>query len=172
MKRGHKNREMISTSDQSFFTNFSAEYLRMKNTSIYLFSLFISLTSFSQMRVSSDEETIRRIMNDQVEAWNKGSVEQFMNGYWQDDSLMFISSSGVTHGYGNALRRYQDTYAGADKMGKLFFTLLKLQPLSGEYYFVTGKWFLKRKVGDIGGYFTLLFRKIDGHWRIIVDHTS
>jgi hypothetical protein len=57
-------------------------------------------------------------------------------------------------------------------MGKLFFDLLKVKRLSADYYFVIGKWFLKRKAGDIGGIYTLLFRKINGQRRIIVDHTS
>ena len=47
-------------------------------------------------------------------------------------------------------------------MGKLFFDLLKVKRLSADYYFVIGKWFLKRKAGDIGGIYTLLFRKING----------
>jgi ketosteroid isomerase-like protein len=111
-------------------------------------------------------------MSDQVEAWNKGDLDLFMKGYWQNDSLRFVSSGGVTYGYGNALRRYKDTYNGPDKMGQLFFTLLHVDRLSGEYYFVTGKWFLKRTAGDIGGYYTLLFRKIDGIWKIVEDHTS
>jgi ketosteroid isomerase-like protein len=37
---------------------------------------------------------------------------------------------------------------------------------------VIGKWFLKRKSGVIGGIYTLLFRKFNGGWRIVVDHTS
>jgi ketosteroid isomerase-like protein len=57
-------------------------------------------------------------------------------------------------------------------MGKLFFTLLKINQLSPDYCFVVGKWLLKRKAGDIGGIYTLLFRKIGGRWLIVIDHTS
>ncbi|HEY2727693.1 MAG TPA: DUF4440 domain-containing protein, partial [Parafilimonas sp.] len=57
-------------------------------------------------------------------------------------------------------------------MGKLSFNLLQLKQLSSEYYFVMGGWNLKRTAGDVGGYFTLLFKKINGKWLIIVDHTS
>jgi ketosteroid isomerase-like protein len=65
-----------------------------------------------------------------------------------------------------------ETYSDTDKMGKLFFEIQKIRKLSGEYYFVLGKWFLKRNAGDIGGQYTLLFRKIKGKWMIVSDHSS
>lgn len=57
-------------------------------------------------------------------------------------------------------------------MGKLRFELITVKRLSDEYYFVVGKWFLKRSIGDIGGHYNLLFRKINGKWVIIADHSS
>jgi ketosteroid isomerase-like protein len=57
-------------------------------------------------------------------------------------------------------------------MGKLNFNILKVKALSPDTYFVLGKWALTRTVGDVSGHYTLLFKKIDGEWRIIVDHSS
>lgn len=122
--------------------------------------------------VASDDDAIRKIMADQVLAWNMGNLDDFMKGYWHNDSLMFIGQSGLTYGYKNALNNYKKNYSDPDKMGKLFFTLLKIDKLSPEYCFVIGKWFLKRNAGDIGGHYSLLFRKIDGRWQIIADHSS
>ena len=125
--------------------------------------------SFAQ---SGDEAAIRQILADQTAAWNKGDLDNFMKGYWHNDSLVFIGQSGVTYGYTNALNNYKKNYNTSDKMGQLFFTLLKVQRVSADHYFVIGKWLLKRKAGDVGGVYTLLFRKIDGHWWIIADHSS
>ena len=111
-------------------------------------------------------------MADQSVAWNKGNIDEFMKAYWNNDSLAFIGHGGITYGYNNTLNNYKKTYDDSAKMGKLFFTLIKVKKLSPEYYFVTGKWFLKRSIGDAGGYYTLLFRKIKGQWFIISDHTS
>jgi len=111
-------------------------------------------------------------MTDQVEAWNRGSIDDFMKGYWQNDSLIFVGKSGITYGYNNALANYKNHYSNPDEMGKLYFTDLAFKRLSADHYFVIGKWLLKRKVGDIGGVYTLLFRKINGHWVIIADHSS
>jgi ketosteroid isomerase-like protein len=119
-----------------------------------------------------DEIAIRGILEMQTTAWNRGDIEGFMKGYWESDSLMFIGKSGVTYGWSNTLKNYKKNYPDTAAMGKLAFTLIEVKKLSKEYYHVTGKWFLKRSIGDIGGHYTLLFRKINGRWVIISDHSS
>ena len=120
----------------------------------------------------ASETAIRQVLADQVAAWNKGNVDDFMKGYWNNDSLIFIGKSGPVYGYRQALDNYKKNYSSRDQMGTLFFTLLSIKKLSPDYCFVIGKWLLKRKPGDIGGVYTLLFRKIGGHWLIVTDHTS
>lgn len=132
-------------------------------------------TVFSCLIVSAQpdsEHAIRKVMADQADAWNTGSIEGFMKGYWNNDSLVFVGQSGLTYGYTQTLNNYKKHYDTPEKMGKLFFTLLSIKRLSPDYCFVLGKWLLKRQAGDIGGTYSLLFRKIDGHWLIVVDHTS
>jgi uncharacterized protein (TIGR02246 family) len=121
---------------------------------------------------SSNEKAIRQLLQEQTEAWNRGNLEDFMKGYWENDSLMFIGKSGVTYGYTNTLNNYKKGYSNKDQMGTLTFNLLKVQRLSPEYYFVVGKWALKRNAGDVGGHYNLLFRKIKGRWVIVSDHSS
>ena len=120
---------------------------------------------------SADETAIRDVMDKQVNAWNMGNIDAFMQTYWQNDSLLFVSNPPV-YGWYPTLQRYKITYSDTSLMGKLSFNLLELRPLSSEYYFVMGNWYLKRTAGDVGGIFTLLFRKINGNWLIVVDHTS
>jgi ketosteroid isomerase-like protein len=120
---------------------------------------------------TDDSTAIRNAMNEQLTAWNNGDIDGFMQTYWQNDSLMFVSDP-PTYGWQATLDRYKKAYPDTTAMGKLSFDLLKLQSLSPEYYYVTGAWALKRSAGDVGGYFTLLFKKINGKWLIIVDHSS
>lgn len=126
-------------------------------------------TTFCQR---SDESSIRNLLAGQVDAWNHGQIDRFMEGYWPDDSLVFIGKNGPTYGYAKTLENYKKSYPDRAHMGQLEFTLLKLDRLSNEYYFVIGKWNLARTVGDVGGTFTLLFRKIGGQWKIVADHSS
>src|SRR6478752_2993634 len=120
---------------------------------------------------SKDESAIRNILAAQTENWNKGNLEKFMEGYWHSDSLMFIGKSGVTYGYQNALKNYQVGYSDTVQMGKLHFELVSLKPVEKDHYFVVGKWFLERTIGNLNGAYTLLFKKINGKWFIIVDHS-
>src|ERR1700712_4798009 len=129
-------------------------------------------TIFLSAQANKDEKEITDLLNRQTLSWNKNNLDEFMSGYWHNDSLMFVGKSGVTYGYTAALNNYKKNYDSPEKMGKLFFEILKLKKLSPEYYFVLGKWFLKRPVGDIGGHYTLLFRKINGKWMIVADHST
>ena len=137
-----------------------------------LFFAFFLLATSLTFTQPKDELSIRKILEDQTAAWNRGDIDGFMNGYWENDSLMFIGKSGVTYGWSNTLKNYKKNYPDTAAMGKLAFTLIEVKKLSEEYYHVTGKWFLKRSIGDIGGHYTLLFRKINGRWVIISDHSS
>lgn len=141
----------------------------LKLPAALLLVLFTSLSGYSQ---SADEQTIRQILDAQTRHWNEGNLDAFMEGYWHSDSLMFIGKSGITYGYQNALNNYKRGYADTAHMGQLRFELISLKPIEKDHYFVVGKWFLKRSVGDLNGVYTLLFRRIKGKWWIIVDHSS
>ena len=121
---------------------------------------------------TKDEVVIRKMLKQQENAWNEGNLEKFMIGYWQNDSLMFIGKTGPTYGYANTLANYKKGYPDTAHMGKLAFDIVAIKKLSAEYYFVVGKWHLQRSVGNVGGMYTLLFRKINGEWVIVVDHSS
>ena len=56
---------------------------------------------------TADEKAILKILDDQILYWNKGDLDHFVKGYWNNDSLMFIGSSGVVYGYRNTLNRYK-----------------------------------------------------------------
>ena len=137
----------------------------------YLFLVLILSTDFC-LAQSKDETAIRQLLSDQVRFWNRGDIDSFMITYWQSDSLMFIGKSGVTYGWASTLANYQKGYPDTASMGKLTFNLIQVKRLSRKYYHITGKWFLKRSIGDVGGHFTLLFNKINGRWVIISDHSS
>ncbi len=131
--------------------------------------LFLALSASAQ---SKDEAEIRRILDDQTAAWNHGDLQNFMKGYWKNDSLMFISKNGVTYGWTNTLDRYKKNYPDTAAMGKLSFTIISVQPLSETYYHVIGKWDLARSIGNLSGHYTLVFKKINGIWQIVADHSS
>ena len=136
-------------------------------------SLLITCLIFSAATAQSKDETaIRNSMSEQLAAWNNGNLERFMQTYWQSDSLMFIGKSGITYGWQKTLDNYKKGYPDTAAMGKLDFNILEVKRLSVMYFFVVGKWHLTRSIGDAGGHFTLLFKKVKNKWVIIADHSS
>ena len=143
--------------------------MKAKYCFIILAGLFSSLTASAQ---NKDEQTIREVMNKQVNSWNSGDIDAFMTTYWKNDSLLFVGSKGPIYGWQTTLESYKKSYPDTVAMGKLNFEILRIQFLAYNYSFVLGKWHLSRSIGDTGGYFTLLFRKIKKQWVIVADHTS
>lgn len=120
----------------------------------------------------SAERQIREVLAVQTEAWNRGDIEGFMQTYWHSDSLTFIGKNGVKKGWQATLESYKKGYPDTVSMGKLSFDILRVERLSRKYYYVIGKWMLKRSIGDLSGHYDLLLKKIGGRWFIVSDHSS
>ena len=136
---------------------------------VFASCLFITISSIAQ---SAAEKEILGILERQTLAWNRGDLEAFMIGYWENDSLMYIGKGGVTYGYASTLNSYKKNYGDTARMGKLKFDILHVKSMGPDHYFVVGKWFLTRSAGNVGGHYTLIFKKIKGEWVIISDHSS
>lgn len=142
----------------------------MKKITLALLSLLLSLAGIAQ-RNKADEAAIRKVLDVQVAAWNKANIDEFMEGYWKSDSILFIGSK-ITSGWDSTLLRYKKSYPGKAAMGTLRFEVLRLDFIAHDAYLVTGKYFLKREKDNPSGIFTLLFRKKKSKWVIVYDHTS
>jgi ketosteroid isomerase-like protein len=136
------------------------------------FILFaFSLNLFSQHKLLPKQE-VEEIMKKQEKAWNNFDIDGFMLYYWNSDSLMFIGSKGITYGWKQTLENYKKNYSSKELMGELTFTNISYETLSTTALHVVGKWQIKRKDSQIGGYYSLLWKKINDKWVIVRDHTS
>ncbi|HVV54873.1 MAG TPA: nuclear transport factor 2 family protein, partial [Mucilaginibacter sp.] len=124
----------------------------MKKLILSCLLLFCSCICFAQ-----DSEAIKKVLEDQRQAWNRGDVEGFMQGYWKSDSLMFVGSSPPVYGWQSTLERYKKHYPDKAAMGELAFDILQVKVLDSSNAFVLGGWRLKREKDSPGGYFTLWF---------------
>ena len=126
--------------------------------------------SFAAESDSSSE--IRAVMQAQQEAWNRGDIDAFMNGYWRSDKTVFVSGDDVSRGWQKVLDRYKKKYSDRAKMGMLTFSNLEITPLSDDSAVALGSWELKRANDLPHGRFTLIFRRLPEGWKIVHDHTS
>lgn len=120
------------------------------------------------------EEGIKHILLSQVEAWNHGKLEAFMEGYWHSPDLTFFSGATETRGWEPTLARYRQRYQAEGKeMGRLEFQKLNIDLLSRRSAVVTGEWHLTMSDGkQPHGLFTLVLKRLPAGWRIVHDHTS
>jgi ketosteroid isomerase-like protein len=137
---------------------------------VVILLLVVAVAASAQKNPST---TIQSLLQQQAAAWNRGDIESFMSiAYWNNDSLMFIGSKGITYGYAATLANYKTGYPDTASMGKLRFDILQIKPLNKNCYFVVGKWYLQRSKGNVGGHFTLIWRYINQRWVIVADHSS
>jgi ketosteroid isomerase-like protein len=115
---------------------------------------------------------IRDVLRAQQEAWNRGDINSFMNGYARAETTVFVSGDEVTRGWQTVRDRYLKKYSDRAKMGRLTFSDLEIKQLGPDSALGLGRWELKRAVDNPHGLFTLIFRKTPDGWRIVHDHTS
>lgn len=137
-----------------------------------IFVLTLFFCSFTAAAQSNAEQKIRHVLEQQRQAWNRGDVVAFMQGYVKSDSLMFIGKDGIQWGWQKTLDNYRKSYPDAAAMGQLRFDIIQVKKLSKKYYFVVGKWMLQRTAGNLSGHFNLIFEKRGNDWVIIADHSS
>ena len=121
--------------------------------------------------VNLTSEEIAQKEKDEI-AWNNGDIEDFMQGYWQSEELIFESENGITKGWRNTLERYKKEYPNKEEMGSLVFEILDVKLKSDSIATLKGEWELIRKNDNPKGGFLLNFNKIDGQWLIVKDYTT
>jgi len=147
----------------------------MKRGLIFLsFALFLTLSQPVQAQTSANKSiaAIRAVIEAQRDAWNKGDIDGYMDGYDRSPDTVFVSGDSVTKGWQTVLERYKRAYDTREKMGQLTFSDLEIKLLTNDKAVVIGRWLLKRTSDEPHGRFTLIFKKTRQGWRIIHDHTS
>jgi hypothetical protein len=134
--------------------------------------LIILIAFFSCQNQTSEAEDIQAILNVmklQEEAWSNNDLEGFMEGYWNSDSLKFYGSNGLTKGWQKTLDNYKKGYPTKEHSGTLTFKIDDISKIDDGSYWVMGEYYLKRSVGDADGVFLIVFKRIEGKWKIVAD---
>ena len=131
----------------------------------------VSVLAAPQQTTSAAAE-IRAVLRAQQDAWDRGDIDGFMNGYARSKSTVFISEDTVERGWRMVRDRYRKKYSDRAKMGTLRFSDLKITVLSPDSAVVLGHWKLQRANDQPHGRFTLILKRLPEGWRIVHDHTS
>ena len=126
----------------------------------------------AQEQSSNPLTEIQSVLTAQQDAWNRGDIDAFMNGYARSPSTVFVSEDEVRRGWETVRDRYHMRYSDRAKMGTLSFSEIEVTMLSPDAAVVLGRWKLKRENDEPHGRFTLIFKRLPAGWRIVHDHTS
>ncbi|HXU11689.1 MAG TPA: nuclear transport factor 2 family protein [Candidatus Binatia bacterium] len=120
------------------------------------------------------EEPIRVVLSRQEQAWNRGDLEGYMQGYWKSPDLVFYSGGTVTRGWEATLERYRRRYKAEGKeMGRLDFTEDTIEMLGDDSAVGRGRWNLTLSDGKkLTGLYTVILKRLPEGWRIVHDHSS
>jgi ketosteroid isomerase-like protein len=115
---------------------------------------------------------IKSVLRAQQEAWNRRDVDAFVEHYWKSDDVTFSSGGKTTRGWEEMVRGYRERYPTPEAMGRLTFGELEITRLGDAAALALGEWRLERESEPLSGNFSLVFRKLNGRWVIVHDHTS
>ena len=136
-----------------------------------LLLLFLGAAPFASAAPRPEAE-IRAVLQAQAEAWNRGDIDGYMNGYAHSPVTEFVGGDTLTRGWQTVRDRYKKKYNSRARMGTLSFSEVKVTLLCPDAALVIGRWKLSRTRDQPHGRFTLLFRKLGEGWRIVHDHSS
>src|SRR4030095_10035055 len=86
-----------------------------------LISANMSVVSKSQSANEKSLSAIREVLDAQRDAWNKGDIEGYMDGYDRSENTVFVSVDKVARGWQTVLDRYKKTYDTREKEGGVTF---------------------------------------------------
>src|SRR3979490_1122341 len=124
----------------------------------YFFSAFLSLAFLVPIAVGKPAQTARQdakaeaaihaVLDAQRDAWNRGDLEGYMDGYDHSPQTEFVGGDTITRGWQTVLERYQKNYNSREKMGVLTFSEIEINVLSKDAALVLGRWSIKRASGE------------------------
>lgn len=141
----------------------------MKKLLPFIIVLVLASCKTTQPAATDDVAAIRSILDQQQKAWSENDLEGFMEGYWESDELTYFSRGKITKGWNTTLANYKRNYPTKDDTGKLNFEIANITQINNDAYYVMGSYFLTREVGDTNGTFMIIFKRINGEWKIIGD---
>src|SRR5437588_11870617 len=95
-------------------------------------------------KTNATEAAIRAVLDSQRDAWNRGDIEGYMDGYDRSLDTVFVSGDRINRGWQMVLDRYKKSYDSREKMGVLPLSDVEITTLSKDAAAGLGRWRLKR----------------------------
>ncbi len=136
------------------------------------FVIALAAAPVSAAAPADDRAAIGSVIARMEQAWNRGDFAGYMAGFRKPD-VVFVSGGRIQAGWQATLDHYVRDYGGsAERRGQLHFYDMTVDLLAPGAAMLIGHYRLERGPRVTEGVNTRLFRKIDGDWRITMNHVS
>ena len=126
----------------------------------------------AQTSWAREDAAIRALIDRMQAAWNRGDFRGYMEGF-ANPGVVFVSRGRIRDGWQGTLDHYVRDYGGApERRGSLRFYDIAIDRIGADAAMLIGHYRLDRAENPQEGVNTRLMRKIDGQWRITMNHVS
>ena len=120
----------------------------------------------------SDYQQIFGVLAKMADSWNAHDIDGYLAAYWQSPELLVIIEGEQLKGWADVTSTYHRGYPNRDEMGSLLPARVQIQMVSADVAVALDWWTLVLKKGKVLGTSTMVLRKINGNWAIVVMHSS
>lgn len=116
------------------------------------------------------QEAILAAHNASVAAWNRGDLSDHLAIY--DSAVTSMSQDGPRHGIDVIEAAFAATYFnGGTSVPNLLVEQVAIRLLSESCAVMTGRYTLM-DAANPSGWFSLIWNRVDGAWRVVHDHST
>lgn len=115
---------------------------------------------------------IEKALADSADGWNNRNLSQYMAVYAQDRSTLYVTNGKVVQGFDDIERVYASRFKTGN-MGHLSVEVIDFRMLGSRAAWILGRYHLMlQNGGEHTGLTTLIFQRVSGEWRLVLDHTA
>lgn len=125
----------------------------------------------AQSPFSADSAAMLAAMDETARGWNEASLDRHVAAY--ADSAVFMAPGPVVGRERTRASLERSFWRDGRPLQQLRFEGINVRPLGSDRALMTGQFFLfggGRE--ERGGWYTLIWERIAGQWRIVHDHSS
>ena len=105
-------------------------------------------------------------------AWNRGDIEGIVKCYRKSDDTAFVGARGIDRGWQAIRDRYLRDYPDREAFGQLKFSNLVVHVLGDDVAYAMGEFELQREKDNPSGFFSLVLKRFDSGWEVLLDHAT
>ena len=120
----------------------------------------------------SDYQQIYSLLVAMADGWNAHDIDRYLAPYSKSPDLLVVIEGEQLKGWADVTSTYHRGYPNPDEMGSLLPERIQIQMVSADVAVALDWWTVILKKGKVLGTSTMVLRKINDSWSIVVMHSS